>query len=131
MSYGDKYEFHPDPNELVWTANDLLHQAERIGEYVSDLEIYNEALINVMEGIIEDALDNGVSYEAFAKKIEETELFYKYTNDHSVGFTEGIVNFYLALYGLKDEEKVRVSNNEKNSNNESDKKTEKKGLKND
>lgn len=30
MSYGDKYEFHPDPNELVWTANDLLRQTERI-----------------------------------------------------------------------------------------------------
>lgn len=130
MSYGDKYEFHPDPNELVWAANDLLHQAERIGEYVSDLEIYNEALINVMEGIIKDALDNGVSYEALAKKIEETELFYKYTNDHNVGFTEGIVNFYLALYGLKDEEEVRVSNNEKDSNNESDKKQKKK-VKND
>lgn len=82
MSYGDKYEFHPDPNELVWTANDLLHQTERIGEYVSDLEIYNEALINVMEGIIEDALDDGVSYEAFAEEIEETELFNKYVNDH-------------------------------------------------
>ena len=129
MSYGDKYEFHPDPDELVWTANDLLHQSERIREYVSDLEIYNEALINVMEGIIEDALDDGVSYEAFAEEIEETELFNKYVNDHSVGYTEGIVNFYLALYGLKDEEKIRVSNNEKDSNNESDKKAEKRRLK--
>lgn len=85
--------------------------------------------VECLKEYFEDALDDGVSYEAFAEEIEETELFNKYVNDHSVGYTEGIVNFYLALYGLKDEEKVRVSNNEKDSNNESDKKTEKKGLK--